>query len=44
MLPFQAIAPDVATQQGLRQVYMSDHGILYQGDCLKLLSALLMSL
>ncbi len=40
MLPFQAIAPDVVTQQGLQQVYMSDHGILYQGDCLKLLSAL----
>lgn len=40
MLPFQAIAPDAATQQGLRQVYMSEHGILYQGDCLKLLSAL----
>lgn len=40
MLPFQAIAPAVATQQGLQQVYMSEYGILYQGDCLKLLSAL----
>ncbi|MFN6519471.1 MAG: DNA-methyltransferase [Nostoc sp. CreGUA01] len=40
MLPFQAIAPDVATQKGLEQVYMSEHGILYQGDCLQLLSAL----
>lgn len=40
MLPFQAIAPDTAVQQGLRQVYTSQHGILYQGDCLKLLSAL----
>ncbi|MBD2446366.1 site-specific DNA-methyltransferase [Nostoc sp. FACHB-152] len=40
MLPFQVITPDVATQQGLQQVYMSQHGILYQGDCLKLLSAL----
>lgn len=40
MLPFQLIATDVATQQGLQQVYMSEHGILYQADCLKLLSAL----
>ncbi|MEH1819514.1 MAG: DNA methyltransferase [Nostoc sp.] len=32
MLPFQAIAPDVATQQGLQQVYISEYGILYQGD------------
>lgn len=40
MLPFQLIATDVATQQGLRQVYKSEHGILYQGDCLKLLSVL----
>ncbi|HAG84516.1 MAG TPA: site-specific DNA-methyltransferase [Cyanobacteria bacterium UBA12227] len=40
MLPFQLIATDVATQQGLQQVYMSEHGILYQGDCLKLLSGL----
>ncbi|WGV27408.1 DNA-methyltransferase [Halotia branconii] len=40
MLPFQLITTSVATQQGLRQVYMSEHGILYQGDCLKLLSAL----
>jgi len=40
MLPFEAISPDFATQQGLQQVYRSEHGILYQGDCLKLLSAL----
>lgn len=40
MFPFQLIATDVATQQGLQQVYKSEHGILYQGDCLKLLSAL----
>ncbi|MFQ4145920.1 site-specific DNA-methyltransferase [Chlorogloeopsis sp. ULAP02] len=40
MLPFQLIATDVATQQGLQQVYISEYGILYQGDCLKLLSAL----
>lgn len=40
MLPFQLIATDVAIQQGIQQVYKSEHGILYQGDCLKLLSAL----
>ena len=40
MLPFQLIASDIATQQGLKQVYNSEYGILYQGDCLKLLSAL----
>ncbi len=40
MLPFQLIPTDVAIQEGLRQVYKSEHGILYQGDCLKLLSAL----
>ncbi|MEA5551035.1 site-specific DNA-methyltransferase [Anabaena cylindrica UHCC 0172] len=40
MLPFQLIATDVATQQGLKQVYKSEYGILYQGDCLKFLSAL----
>lgn len=40
MLPFQLIATDVATQQGLQQVYKSEYGILYQGDCVKLLSAL----
>ncbi|MEH2087297.1 DNA-methyltransferase [Nostoc sp.] len=40
MLPFQLIATDVATQQGLQQIYKSEYGILYQGDCVKLLSAL----
>jgi site-specific DNA-methyltransferase (adenine-specific) len=40
MLPFQLIATDVAIQQGLQQVYMSEHGILYRGDCLKFLSVL----
>ncbi|MBD1889166.1 site-specific DNA-methyltransferase [Coleofasciculus sp. FACHB-SPT9] len=40
MLPFQLIATDVAIQQELQQVYISEHGIFYQGDCLKLLSAL----
>lgn len=40
MLPFEAIAPDGISQQGLQQVYKSKHGILYQGDCLKFLSTL----
>jgi hypothetical protein len=40
MLPFQEVSPNIANQQGLRKVYQSKHGILYQGDCLKLLSAL----
>ncbi|HYX15777.1 MAG TPA: site-specific DNA-methyltransferase [Nostoc sp.] len=40
MLPFRLITTDAATQKGLQQVYMSEYGILYQGDCLKLLSAL----
>jgi site-specific DNA-methyltransferase (adenine-specific) len=40
MLPFQVIAPDIATRHGLQQVYVSEHGVLYRGDCLKLLSAL----
>ncbi len=40
MLPFQEVAPNIGTQQGLQEVYQSKHGILYRGDCLKLLSAL----
>lgn len=40
MLPFQLITTDVADRQELQQIYMSKHGILYQGDCLQLLSAL----
>lgn len=40
MLPFEVIAPDVAVQQGLQPIYKSEHGILYQGDCLKFLSVL----
>jgi site-specific DNA-methyltransferase (adenine-specific) len=40
MLPFPAIDTEIATNQGLRSVYESDYGILYQGDCLKFLSAL----
>lgn len=40
MFPFQEISPDVAAQQELQQVYLSEYGILYQGDCVKFLSAL----
>lgn len=40
MPPFEVITPDLAAQQGLQQVYRSRYGILYQGDCLKLLSVL----
>ncbi|GAB4369973.1 MAG: hypothetical protein Kow00121_10300 [Elainellaceae cyanobacterium] len=40
MLPFEVITSDFAAQAGLQQVYRSKHGILYQGDCLKLLSSL----
>lgn len=40
MLPFQKIASNIDNQKGLQQVYQSEHGILYQGDGLKLLSAL----
>jgi site-specific DNA-methyltransferase (adenine-specific) len=40
MLPFQLIPTDAARQKELQQIYMSEYGILYQGDCLQLLSAL----
>ncbi|MBD2189212.1 DNA-methyltransferase [Pseudanabaena mucicola] len=40
MLPFQLISTDIARQKELHQIYMSEYGILYQGDCLQLLSAL----
>jgi len=40
MLPFQLISTDIAIRQELKQTYMSQHGILYQGDCLKFLSVL----
>jgi site-specific DNA-methyltransferase (adenine-specific) len=40
MFPLQQIEASVATEQGLRQVYRSQHGILYQGDCLNLMSIL----
>ncbi|MBD2301622.1 site-specific DNA-methyltransferase [Nostoc sp. FACHB-190] len=40
MLPFQLIATDVAQERELQEIYKSEYGILYQGDCLKFLSAL----
>lgn len=40
MLPLEVITSDFAAQEGLQQVYRSEQGILYQGDCLKLLSSL----
>jgi len=40
MLPFELISTSVAMQQKLPEVYRSDRGILYQGDCLNFLSAL----
>jgi site-specific DNA-methyltransferase (adenine-specific) len=40
MLPFQLISTDVADQKKLQQVYASEYGLLYQGDCLQFLSAL----
>lgn len=40
MLPFQVIASETATQQGLKEAYLSHHGILYQADCLNLLLSL----
>ena len=40
MLPFQPIVTDVTARQELKPVYTSKYGILYQGDCLKFLSAL----
>jgi len=40
MQPISLISPSAATDQGLREVYRSNYGILYQGDCLNFLSAL----
>ncbi len=40
MPSFEVILPAIAAQQGLQQIYCSHHGILYQGDCLNLLSAI----
>lgn len=34
------ISPLNATNKNLIEVYQSDYGILYQGDCLKFLNAL----
>ncbi len=40
MPPVRLISPLTATNQELIEVYQSDYGILYQGDCLKFLNAL----
>lgn len=40
MSPSEVITANFATQEGLQQVYRSEHGVLYQGDCLKFLSSL----
>lgn len=40
MPPVRLISPLTTTNQGLREVYQSDYGILYQGDCLKFLGVL----
>ncbi len=40
MLHFHLISPLTTINQGLIEVYQSDYGILYQGDCLKFLNAL----
>jgi site-specific DNA-methyltransferase (adenine-specific) len=40
MLPLSLISPATAANQKLIEVYQSDYGILYQGDCLKFLNAL----
>jgi len=40
MLPFRLISPLTTINQDLIEVYQSDYGILYQGDCLKFLNAL----
>lgn len=40
MFPSEVITANFAIQEGLQQVYRSEHGVLYQGDCLKFLSSL----
>lgn len=40
MLPVCLISPSSATNGGLREVYQSNYGVLYQGDCLNFLSLL----
>jgi hypothetical protein len=40
MQPICLIPPLVACEQGLQEVYRSNYGILYQGDCLNFLRAL----
>lgn len=40
MPPVRLISPLAATERGFHEVYQSEYGILYQGDCLKFLSLL----
>lgn len=40
MLPFHIISSTTAKNNNLTEVYQSDYGILYQGDCLDFLSSL----
>jgi len=40
MQPICLISPSLASTQGLQEVYRSNYGILYQGDCLNFLHAL----
>jgi site-specific DNA-methyltransferase (adenine-specific) len=40
MFPFQLISPDLADRKELKEIYTSEYGRLYQGDCIQFLSAL----
>lgn len=40
MLPVRVLPPLTATNHGLREVYQSEYGILYQGDCLNFLNVI----
>jgi site-specific DNA-methyltransferase (adenine-specific) len=40
MQPHYLISPRAATDRELREIYRTNHGILYQGDCLNFLGAL----
>jgi len=40
MQPLSLISPVTSAERGLREVYQSKYGILYQEDCLKFLGAI----
>ncbi|WP_414620991.1 hypothetical protein [Calothrix sp. CCY 0018] len=40
MPPFQLISPTTAKNNNLIEVYQSNYGTLYQGDCLDFLSSI----